>query len=74
MDCRHISMAEVQRVLAEGRWNRDRTRNNGECPSHALEGPDDEGGPLRIVFAACPDVTKVVTAIDLDDDHPCRCD
>ena len=72
MACRHIDRAEIESVLATGRYVPERTRTDGPCPSHALEGPDSEGGPLRVVFAACPGETRVVTAIDLDDDFDCR--
>ncbi len=73
MGCRHIDRAEVDAVLASGRYVPERTRNDGECPSHALEGPDSEGGPLRVVFADCPGEARVVTVIDLDDDFECDC-
>lgn len=72
MDCRHIDEQEVAAVLATGRHDPSRTRK-GPCTSHALEGPDSDGGPLRIVFAACAKETKVVTVIDLDDSFPCDC-
>ena len=32
-----------------------------------------DGPQVRIVFAACEDVTLLVTAIDLDTDWPCDC-
>jgi hypothetical protein len=73
MDCRKVDRAEIAAVLKAGRHVPERTRNDGECPSHALEGPDSEGGPLRVVFADCPGEARVVTVIDLDDDWPCDC-
>lgn len=74
MDCRFVDRGEVEHVLAKGTLDPSRTRDDGRCPSYAIEGRGTDGHRLRIVFAGCPDVTRVVTAIDLDQDHPCRCD
>ena len=74
MACRHIDEAEVRDILATGTLDPERTRLDGECPSHALEGRTDDGQDVRIVFAACPNETRVVTAIDLSKDWPCDCD
>jgi hypothetical protein len=73
MACRHIDRDEVEDVLRTGRIDPSRTRNDGSCPSHAVEGTTDDGQRVRVVFAACDDVTKVVTAIDLGRDWPCDC-
>ncbi len=74
MECRDISKAEVAAILQrDGTLNPERTRLDGECPSHALEGKTDDGQQVRIVFAACSDETRVVTAIDLDTEHECDC-
>lgn len=74
MDCRQIDRGEVDGVLRSGVWAPERTRSDGPCPSHAFEGRGTDGHRLRVVFAACPDETRVVTAIDLDRDWPCACD
>lgn len=74
MDCRKVDEAEVRAVLAEGRLDPERTRTDGSCPSHAIEGEGSDGHRLRVVFAECADETRVVTAIDLDEDWPCDCD
>ena len=74
MDCRAIDRGEVERVLRVGTLDPERTRHDGACPSYAIEGRGTDGHRLRIVYAGCDDVTRVVTAIDLDQDHPCRCD
>jgi hypothetical protein len=74
MDCRHIDETEIATVLATGTLDPARTRTDGRCPSHALEGKVADGATLRVVFAECPDATKVVTVIDLDRDWPCACD
>jgi hypothetical protein len=73
MDCRHIDRHEIEELLVDGTWIPDRTRHDGPCPSHAIEGLSDDGQRLRVVYAACPDETRVVTAIDLGRDHPCDC-
>ena len=74
MDCRKVDEAEVRAVLATGRLDPERTRTDGQCPSHAIEGTGTDGHRLRVVFAECADETRVVTAIDLDQDWPCDCD
>ncbi len=73
MDCRHIEEAEVAEVLAKGKLIPERSRHDGECPSHALEARVADGTELRIVFAACDDQARVVTAIDLGKEWPCSC-
>lgn len=74
MGCRQVSEAEVQELLTVGVWVPERSRDDGECPSHAVEGTSSEGQSLRIVYAACDTETKVVTTIDLNQDWPCDCE
>lgn len=75
MACRQISRDEVRAILMkDGVLDPARTRNDGECPSHALEGRTADGQDVRIVFAACRDETRLVTAIDLGREWPCDCD
>jgi len=74
MGCRHFDRAEVEQILTEGRLVPERTRLDGPCPSHALEGTTRDGQRARMVFAACPTETRLVTAIDLDTDWPCTCE
>lgn len=71
MDCRSISEAEVEEMLLKGEVDPGRTRMDGECPSYAVEGVTSDEQHVRIVYAACPTKTKVVTAIDLGRDWPC---
>jgi len=73
MACRDVTEAEVVALLHDGRWVPERTRHDGECPSHAVEGRSADGQQLRVVYAACADETRVVTAIDLGEDHDCSC-
>ena len=74
MRCRQFDEAEVRHVLATGELQPERTRLDGRCPSHALEGTTPDGQQARMVFAACPGDTRLVTAIDLDRSWPCDCD
>ena len=72
MACRQIDEEEIRSIVHErGTRNPERTRNDGECPSHALEGETADGQTVRIVVAACAGETRVVTAIDLGHDWPC---
>lgn len=75
MDCRQVSEAEVLDILQNGTINPQKTRlNDKPCPSFALEGYSQQDKQhLRIVFAQCEDLTKVVTCIDLDNDFSCNC-
>jgi hypothetical protein len=75
MDCRHITEAEVQEVLAEGVVNEVKSNPSDKpCPTYAIEDETREGQHLRIVFAPCGDVVKVVTCIDLDKEFGCHCE
>lgn len=74
MDCRTISKAEVEDILYNGKVNWEKTRKNDQpCPSYALEGNTADGQRVRIVFADCNNATKVVTAIDLENEYDCYC-
>jgi len=75
MDCRKISKAEVMDILHNGKVNHAKTRtSNGPCPSYALEGVTQDNQRVRIVFADCNNATKVVTAIDLENNYDCYCE
>lgn len=74
MGCRDVTEGEIRQLLVDGTWKPERTRDDGACPSHALEGRSADGQSLRIVYAACDDATRVVTVIDLGADPPCDCD
>lgn len=74
MECRHITEEEVTEILAEGRINTERSNSRDQpCPTFAIEGYSDDGQHLRIVFAPCNNVTRVVTCIDLDKEWNCNC-
>jgi hypothetical protein len=77
MECRDISEEEVNYILTHGKINTAKSKENdtenGHCPSYALEGNTNDGQHVRIVFAACDEVTKVITAIDLEKEYRCDC-
>ncbi len=74
MDCRNINQAEVVEIMREGKINyRKSDLNDRPCPTYALEGYTNDGQYVRIVYAQCEKVTKVVTTIDLDTDFECHC-
>jgi hypothetical protein len=75
MDCRDISLTEVRAVLWSGRLNLAKSEPDDQpCPAYAVEGRTDDGQEVRIVFAACERETRVVTAIDLGEEHACDCE
>lgn len=74
MDCREITKKEVEAVLKNGHINhRKSEQNNDRCPTYAVEGFTKDGQEVRIVFADCDDVTKVITTIDLRNEYKCHC-
>lgn len=78
MECREISEAEVEYILAQGVVNEAKSKEEdseaaGHCPTYALEGNTQDGQHVRIVFGACDKITKVITAIDLGVEHACNC-
>lgn len=74
MDCRNISEGDVLYVLANGVINKSKSdANDKPCPSLAMEGKNSGGDDLRIVFAQCDKVLKVVTVINLDKEFDCHC-
>lgn len=74
MECREIDESEVEALLRTGRIDPSRTRpasRPGQCQTYAVEGNTNDGQRVRIVYGACDDETRVITAIDLGEDHPC---
>ena len=61
-------------ILEEGDviFSKSRVRDK-PCPSYAIEGTTEDGQFVRIVFAKCDSITRVVTAIDLGVKHDCDC-
>jgi len=75
MKCRTIDRNEVREILQDGdiNWRKSKPDDPRGCPTYAVEGPTDDGQTVRIVFAACDNVTKVITTIDLDRKYDCYC-
>ena len=74
MECRKISIAEVEEIMQSGRINYNRSEARAKpCPTYALEGVTSDGQKVRIVYAQCDSETKVVTVIDLNKDWQCDC-
>ncbi|MEZ5023604.1 MAG: DUF4258 domain-containing protein [Chitinophagales bacterium] len=74
MDCRFISEEEIAEALRSGQINYQKSDlNDTPCPTYAVEDNTPDGQRVRIVFADCDDVVKVVTAIDLNGEYSCHC-
>lgn len=77
MDCRRISKAEVEEILASGKINYRKSEigKRAECQrKYAVEGRTSDGQRVRIVYAPCGQKITVVTTIDLDlDREDCVC-
>jgi len=74
MDCRYISKEEINFIRKNGNINyRKSDMDDQPCPTIAKEGRSKDGQMLRIVFAECDTETKVVTAIDLENEYKCNC-
>src|SRR5688572_20130760 len=74
MDCRDISENDVREIMQKGVIHLNRSnRQDRPCPTYALQGRTTEGERLRVIFAQCPEETRVVTCYNLDEDPPCQC-
>ena len=74
MECRHISQAEVEEIMRDGKINYAKSDvKDRPCPTYALEGITKDNQRVRIVFAQCDFKTKVITSIDLDTEWECHC-
>ncbi len=74
MDCRHITQAEVEDVMRNGKINYNKSDiQNARCPRYALEAVTKDNQDVRIIFAQCNESTTVVTVIDLDNNWTCDC-
>jgi Domain of unknown function (DUF4258) len=74
MQCRHITQAEVEDIMRDGKINYNKSDlQNARCPRYAVEGVTGDKQDVRIVFAQCNEKTEVVTVIDLDTEWQCDC-
>lgn len=77
MKCRDISTADVAAVLVRGSINYGKSEPQDKpCGTYAVEGETADKRQLRIVFADCDTISKLVTAIDLGmekEEEGCDC-
>ena len=74
MQCRHISQAEVEDIMRNGKINYKKSDlQDARCPRYAVEGITQDDQRVRIVFAQCDEKTEVVTVIDLGREWQCNC-
>ena len=74
MNCRHIDKDEVQEIMEKGIINFNKSdRRDRPCPTFALQGRTSTGESIRVIFAQCDKVTKVVTCYNLEEDFDCFC-
>ena len=74
MNCREISEEEVENILKYGQINYSKSNeNDSPCPSYALEGRTYDGQVVRIIFGDCEQNARVITSIDLEQEHQCNC-
>ncbi len=74
MDCRKISKEDINEVMKEGVINLSKSdKSDRPCPTFALQDRTEDGQYIRVIFAECNDVTKVVTCYDLEKDFVCNC-
>ena len=74
MECRHITQAEVEAIMRDGKINYNKSDlQNTRCPRYALEGITNDKQDVRIIFAQCNESTTVVTVIDMDTEWSCDC-
>ena len=74
MDCRKIREDDINDILEKGIINLNwSNRNSRPCPTYALQGVTNDGEKLRVIFAQCDEVTKVVTCDNLNEDFECHC-
>ncbi len=74
MVCREISKEDIDEVIKKGAINFNRSnRREAPCPVFAIQARISTGEYLRVIFAQCDDVTKVVTGYNLEQDFDCYC-
>lgn len=74
MDCRNIDRQEIADIIKNGEINFKKTDvNDKPCPTYALQGYASSGEHLRVIFAQCDEVTKVITCYNLEEDFACHC-
>jgi len=74
MQCRQISREDIREIMQKGLINYSKSdRNDRPCPTYVLQGRISSGKNLRVVFAQCRELTRVVTCINLERRFDCHC-
>jgi hypothetical protein len=75
MDCRGIDQGEIAEIMEKGIINFSKSnRRGGPCPVFALQGRTAGGESIRVIFAQCPEETRVITCYNLETDFACNCE
>lgn len=74
MDCRHISKEDIAEIMERGIIFLNKSNmSDRPCPTYALQGFTNKNEDLRVIFAQCDSVTKVVTCYNLHKEFECHC-
>jgi hypothetical protein len=74
MGCRHITKDDITYIMHKGIIFLNKTNlHDRPCPTFALQGYTKENEDIRVIFAQCDSITKVVTCYNLHKDFACHC-
>jgi len=74
MSCRHIDRHEINEIIEKGVINFNKTnKSDRPCPTYALQGRTASGENIRVIFAQCDSLTKVITCYNLEEEFECHC-
>jgi Domain of unknown function (DUF4258) len=74
MDCRHITIKEIQEILDAGTINYTKSEPDAHPdPKYALEGYTEEKQHLRVIVAPENDKLIIITCIELGVEWQCDC-
>lgn len=74
MDCRHISANDITEILKKGEINFAKSDlKDRPCPTFAVQGLTLKGENIRVIFAQCGTVDKVITCYNLNEKFNCNC-
>ena len=74
MDCRHISKKDIDEIMEKGIIFLNKSNpNDRPCPTYALQGYTKENEDIRVIFAQCDSITKVITCYNLHKEFECHC-
>ncbi len=74
MECRHISQAEIDDILQNGKINYTKSDLDGTGDEkYAVEGVTKDNQKIRVIIAQGVRASTIVTVIDLDTKWDCHC-